>query len=117
MRAAGAAAAARDGGGVGGPGAAGAAARLRPPVHVLPRARVPAVRRRAQGGVRVPAVRHARVPQAALLPPAPGRRGRAGTPRHEPPVTHFNCAVFIDYFHKLAFHLDLQKNYVTLHDI
>lgn len=36
---------------------------------------------------------------------------------HEPPVTHFNCAIFIDYCHKLAFHLDLQKNYVTLHDI
>lgn len=53
-------------------GAAGAAARLRPPVHVLPRARVPAVRRRAQGGLRVPAVRHARVPQAALLSAPPG---------------------------------------------
>lgn len=39
---------------------------------------MPAVWRRAQGSVRVPAVRHARVSQAALLPPAPGRRGRTG---------------------------------------
>lgn len=69
--------AAVDGGGVVPARAAGAAPRLRPPVHVLPRARVPAVRRRAQGGQRLSALRDPRLPQAALLQAAPGGRGRA----------------------------------------